>query len=129
MDVGSDGLPLSAAFVMCLSWIPDSSRLVVCTSEHGRTPRLDNSPGGGRDHWSRAYSSILAGGGVHRGCVVGASDRQAGEVTDRPISPKDLLATMYHLLGIDHKRLTFRFQGRDFRLTDIHGEVVKGVLA
>jgi uncharacterized protein (DUF1501 family) len=101
--------------------------LVVCTSEHGRTPRLDSSPGGGRDHWSRVYSSVLAGGGTARGRVVGASDRQAGEVADRPISPKDLLATMYHLLGIDHHTLLHDRLGRPLPLVD--GQVVGEALA
>lgn len=75
--------------------------LVVCTTEHGRTPKLENSPGGGRGHWAQAYSTILAGGGVARGKVVGRTDAIAGSVLDTPISPKDLLATMYHLLGHD----------------------------
>jgi hypothetical protein len=83
--------------------------LVVCFSEHGRTPRLANVPGGGRDHWSRAYSAIFAGGGTARGRIVGATDRSAGDVKDRPVSPKDLLATMYHLLGVDpHARIADR---------------------
>jgi len=75
--------------------------LVVCISEHGRTPKLSNAKGGGRDHWSRAYSAILAGGGVGRGNVVGRTDRIAGEVENTPVSPKDILATTFHLLGID----------------------------
>jgi hypothetical protein len=76
--------------------------LVVCMSEHGRTPRLlEGREGGGRDHWSQAYSAIFAGGGIARGKVVGRSDAQGGEVADNPISPKDILATMYHLLGVD----------------------------
>ncbi len=76
--------------------------LVVCISEHGRTPKIaSNVRGGGRDHWSQAYSAIFSGGGIARGRVVGATDRWAGEVKDRPVSPKDLLATMYHLLGVD----------------------------
>lgn len=75
--------------------------LVVCTTEHGRTPKLDNVKGGGRGHWARAYSSLLAGGGVARGKVVGRTDSVAGTVLEAPMSPKDLLATMYHLLGID----------------------------
>jgi hypothetical protein len=76
--------------------------LVVCISEHGRTPRLDSKyQGGGRGHWSNVYSAIMAGGGFARGKVVGQSDRQGGEVADNPFSPKDILATMYHLLGID----------------------------
>jgi hypothetical protein len=78
--------------------------LVVVTSEHGRGPRLTNSPksrGGGRGHWSQVYSSLLAGGGIARGRVVGKSDRLGGAVADTPLSPKDILATMYYLLGID----------------------------
>lgn len=75
--------------------------LVLCLSEHGRTPTLSTAQGGGRDHWSRCYSAVLAGGGIGRGRVVGKSDKVAGEPVDRPVSPKDLLATAYHLLGID----------------------------
>ncbi len=77
--------------------------LVVCLSEHGRTPKIANVAGGGRDHWSRAYSALFAGGGISRGRVVGSTDEVAGDVKDRPVSPKDLLATIYHLLGIDHR--------------------------
>jgi hypothetical protein len=75
--------------------------LVLCLSEHGRTPRLNKSTGGGRDHWSAAYSTVLAGGGMARGKVVGKTDRIAGQVADTPVSPKDVLATAFHLLGID----------------------------
>src|SRR6266568_3892450 len=74
---------------------------VVCISEHGRTPQLSNVAGAGRDHWSRAYSAIFAGGGFARGKVVGKTDRIAGDVVETPVSPKDILATVYHLLGID----------------------------
>lgn len=74
--------------------------LVVCISEHGRTPELDSKADGvGRHHWSRAYSAIFAGGGFARGRIVGKTDRTAGDVVDTPISPKDVLATVYHLLG------------------------------
>ena len=72
---------------------------VVCISEHGRTPQLSSQNGGGRDHWSRAYSAIFAGGGFARGRVVGKTDKIAGDVVDVPVSPKDILATIYHLLG------------------------------
>jgi len=76
--------------------------LVLCISEHGRTPKIKtNIPGGGRDHWSRVYSILAAGGGIARGKVVGASDSSAGDVKNTPISAKDLLATAYHALGID----------------------------
>jgi hypothetical protein len=75
--------------------------LVLCVSEHGRTPQISSTQGGGRDHWSRAYSAVMAGGGIARGKVVGKTDKIAGDVAERPVSPKDLLATTYHLLGID----------------------------
>jgi hypothetical protein len=86
--------------------------LIVCTTEHGRTPKLENVPGGGRGHWAQAYSTLLVGGGVARGKVVGRTDRIAGAVLDTPISPKDILATMYHLLGIDPETLILDRLGR-----------------
>ena len=74
--------------------------LVLCTSEHGRTPQIDSKPpGAARHHWSRAYSSVFAGGGMARGRVVGQTDSIGGDVKDTPISPKDMQATAYHLLG------------------------------
>jgi len=76
--------------------------LVLWMSEHGRTPKIDSKPkGAGRHHWSRAYSVVLAGGGSPRGAVVGATDKLGGDVRDTPISPKDILATAFHLLGIE----------------------------
>ena len=101
--------------------------LVVCTSEHGRTPKITTGQGGGRDHWSRVYSSLVAGGGTKRGHVVGASDKHGGDVAERPISPKDLLSTMYHLLGIDHETIIHDTLGRPLPLVD--GQVIHEVLA
>jgi hypothetical protein len=75
--------------------------LVIWMSEHGRTPQINSKPGGGREHWSQAYSVALAGGGTARGRVVGETTRDGGEVKDNPVSPKDILATAFHLLGID----------------------------
>lgn len=76
--------------------------LVLCLSEHGRTPRLNpRAKGGGRDHWSRAYCQVYAGGGMGKGNLVGATDALASDVRETPISPKDVLATTFHLLGID----------------------------
>lgn len=75
--------------------------LVLVLSEHGRTPKLNSSKGGGRDHWSQAYTVLMAGGGISRGKVLGKTDRIGGTVVDRPVSPKDLLATAYYLLGFD----------------------------
>jgi len=102
--------------------------LVVCTSEHGRTPKISAAGvGAGRDHWSRAYTSLIAGAGVKRGCVVGQTDRTGGDVADRPISPKDLLATMYHLLGIDHRQTIPDRTGRPLPL--VEGDVIHEALA
>ena len=76
--------------------------LVCCVSEHGRTPKIDSGPqGGGRHHWSRVYSAAFSGGGIARGRVVGRSDESGGDVASCPVSPKDILATSFHLLGID----------------------------
>jgi uncharacterized protein (DUF1501 family) len=101
--------------------------LVVCTSEHGRTPKINSQKGGGRDHWSRVYSALMAGGGIARGKVVGASDKHGSDVADRPISPKDMLATMYHLLGIDHHLLIHDHLNRPLPL--VEGQVIPEVLA
>ncbi|MCS6852268.1 MAG: DUF1501 domain-containing protein [Gemmataceae bacterium] len=102
--------------------------LVWCMSEHGRTPKLKNVRGGGRDHWSRAYSLLAAGGGIARGRVVGRSDKHADSVADRPVSPKDILATTYHLLGIDPQATILDRLGRPMPLVP-EGEVVAEMLA
>jgi uncharacterized protein (DUF1501 family) len=86
--------------------------LVVLLSEHGRTPKLTLRNGGGRDHWSRCYSVVMAGGGIARGKVVGQSDKIASDPAERPVSPKDILATIYHLLGIDPRTMLADVQGR-----------------
>ncbi|MEI7698770.1 MAG: DUF1501 domain-containing protein [Planctomycetia bacterium] len=92
--------------------------LVICTSEHGRTPQIDSGPiGGARHHWSRAYSSAFAGGGIARGHVVGATDAIGGEVTSTPISPKDMQATAYTLLGYDEETTIPDPQGRPLRIS------------
>jgi hypothetical protein len=101
--------------------------LVVCTSEHGRTPKITPGQGGGRDHWSRVYSTMLAGGGTKRGAIIGASDKHGGDVAERPISPKDLLATMYYLLGIDHEMIVHDALGRPLPLVD--GKIIHEAIA
>jgi Protein of unknown function (DUF1501) len=102
--------------------------LVVLLSEHGRTPKLTLKNGGGRDHWSRCYSVVMAGGGVARGRVVGQSDKIASDPAERPVSPKDILATIYHLLGIDPRTMLTDVQGRPMPLIP-DGEVIPEVLA
>jgi hypothetical protein len=89
--------------------------LVMWMSEHGRTPRIDSQPpGAARHHWSRAYSCAFAGGGVARGRVVGSTDRHGGDVRETPVSPKDILATAYHLLGIDPHTTVHDALGRPY---------------
>ena len=104
--------------------------LVVWCSEFGRTPFGQGDPNNpkGRDHFGRAYSWWLAGGGVKPGTVYGATDEFGWNITENPIHVHDMQATMLHLCGIDHERLTFRYQGRQYRLTDVHGKVAKGIL-
>jgi uncharacterized protein (DUF1501 family) len=74
---------------------------IAVISEHGRTPVVRNVSGGGRDHWSRAYSAVFAGASFAKGRVVGRTDRIAGDVAENPFSPKDVVATLFHVLGID----------------------------
>jgi hypothetical protein len=106
--------------------------LVVWTTEFGRTPnRDDTAPEGatGRGHQATAFSSWLAGGGARPGFVYGATDDFGKDVVENEVHVHDFHATILHLLGLDHTRLTFRHAGRDFRLTDVHGRVVEEVVA
>ncbi len=102
--------------------------LVVVLSEHGRTPKITPGKGGGRDHWSQAYSAVFAGGGVARGRVVGKTDKIGGTVVDRPVSPKDVLATVYHLLGYDPESTLTDRLGRPQALVP-GGQVIGDILA
>jgi uncharacterized protein (DUF1501 family) len=107
--------------------------LVLCTGEFGRTPfREGRTSGGGvlgRDHYPDCYSVWMAGGGVKPGYVYGESDDLGFKAVRDQVHIHDLQATILHLLGFDHTKLTYRFQGRDFRLTDVHGHVVKSILS
>jgi hypothetical protein len=107
--------------------------LVLWLSEFGRTPLGENRAGykavTGRDHHPFAFSLWAAGGGIKGGQVIGKTDELGWNVVEDPIHVNDLHATMLHLFGLDHKKLTYRFQGRDFRLTDVAGKVVKKLLA
>jgi hypothetical protein len=106
--------------------------LIVWGGEFGRTVY---SQGGitkdnyGRDHHPRCFTILMAGAGVKAGTVYGETDDYCYNIMKDPVHVHDLNATILHLMGVDHPRLTYRYQGRDFRLTDIHGELVRGVLA
>jgi uncharacterized protein (DUF1501 family) len=100
--------------------------LVIWGGEFGRTPMAQSD---GRDHHIKGFSIWLAGGGIRGGLSHGATDELGYHAVDDVVSVHDLHATMLYLLGIDHTRLTFKFLGRDFRLTDVHGQVVKTILA
>ncbi len=104
--------------------------LVVWGGEFGRTPMVQAATGGdGRDHHPNAFTMWLAGGGVKPGLVLGRTDELGFNVVEDKVDVHDLHATMMHLLGFDHTKLTYKFQGRDFRLTDVHGEVARKMLA
>lgn len=106
--------------------------LVVCGGEFGRTAYTQGkltADNYGRDHHPRCFTVWLAGGGIKPGIVIGKTDDFAYNIAEDPIHVHDLQATILHCLGIDHERLTHRFQGRDFRLTDVHGNVVDRLLA
>ena len=83
----------------------------------------------GRDHHPRCFTVWLAGGGIRAGTTFGATDDYSYNIAENPVSVHDLHATLLHLLGIDHRKLTFKFQGRHYRLTDVHGKIVEGILA
>jgi hypothetical protein len=109
--------------------------LVILGGEFGRTPYAEirendkDQPKPGRDHHHTAFSMLLAGGGVRGGLAYGATDEMGMNVVENPVHVHDFHATILHLLGIDHERLTYRYAGRDFRLTDVHGRVVKEIIA
>ncbi len=102
--------------------------LVIWGGEFGRTPMVQGGGDDGRDHHPNVFSMWLAGGGVKPGLTLGSSDDLGFNAAEDPIHVHDLHATLLHLLGFDHTRLTYRFQGRDFRLTDVHGQVVSKLL-
>ena len=106
------------------------STLVVWTSEFGRTPHSQGQGAtAGRDHHARGFTTWLAGGGIKGGLVHGATDELGYTAVEDPVHVHDLHATILHLLGIDHEKLTYRHSSRNYRLTDVHGNVIKGILA
>ena len=108
------------------------STLVIWGGEFGRTPMNEERDGSkflGRDHHPRAFSIWMAGGGIKGGITLGQTDEFGYNVVEDPVHVHDLHATILHLLGLDHTKLTYQFQGREFRLTDVHGKVVEKLLA
>ncbi|MDQ3622420.1 MAG: DUF1501 domain-containing protein [Verrucomicrobiota bacterium] len=105
--------------------------LVIWGGEFGRTPYAENKDKAkaGRDHHHTGFSMLLAGGGVKGGLAFGATDELGMKAVEDPVHVHDLHATILHLLGLDHEKLTYRYAGRDFRLTDVHGRVVREILA
>ena len=104
--------------------------VVLWAGEMGRTPHTPKvTPTCGRDHHVNGYSLFLAGGGFKPGFAFGATDEFGNAVVENPLTIHDIHATILHQLGLDHERLTFRFGGRDVSLTDVHGRVVKELLA
>jgi len=102
--------------------------LVIWGGEFGRTPMVQGG-NDGRDHHPNSFSMWMAGGGLKSGLAYGQTDELGFDVAENPVHVHDLHATILHLLGFDHKQLTYRFQGRDYRLTDVHGELVHDILA
>jgi hypothetical protein len=119
----------SAALVMDLKerGLLDDT-LVIWGGEFGRTPMVQGG-NDGRDHHNRCFSMWFAGGGFKKGYVHGQTDDFGFNVVNDPVHVHDLNATMLHLLGFDHLKLTHRFQGRDYRLTDVHGNVINALLS
>ena len=107
---------------------PREAALLVWTTEFGRTPFNNTADAKGREHHPWAFSSWLAGAGVKPGIVYGSTDEHGHRVDQNGVDVHDFHATILHLMGWDHERLTFRHSGRDYRLTDVHGRVVHGVL-
>jgi uncharacterized protein (DUF1501 family) len=104
--------------------------LVIWSGEFGRTPYAQPAKKGkpGRDHHHTGFSTLLAGGGIRGGLMYGKTDELGMNAVEKPVHVHDLHATILYLLGLDHERLTYRYSGRDFRLTDVHGHVVRGIV-
>jgi len=102
--------------------------LAICT-EFGRTPWSDGGNGKGRNHYAKAFTCLLAGAGVKGGITYGETDEYGARIVANPCHVHDYHATILHLMGIDHQRLTYRYAGRDFRLTDVAGNLLNGILA
>jgi hypothetical protein len=106
----------------------DSTLVAICT-EFGRTPWTDSTGTQGRNHYAKAFTALLAGAGVKGGCAYGRTDELGINIVENPVHVHDYHATILHLMGIDHTRLVYRYAGRDFRLTDVDGNVIKAILS
>lgn len=106
-----------------------SETVVAICTEFGRTPWSDGAGAKGRNHWAKAFTCLLVGGGVKGGVAFGQTDELGASIVADPVHVHDYHATILHLLGLDHERLTYRYAGRDFRLTDVHGRLVNEILA
>ena len=119
---------------MAATWLKDlkargllDDTLVLWGGEFGRTPSSQGAKG--RDHNNRGFSVWMAGGGVKGGMAYGATDEIGYAAVDKKMHVHDLHATMLHLMGLDHEKLTYRYAGRDFRLTDVEGTIVRDIIA
>ena len=130
-----NGIELKASEIdrACMALITDLKQrgmleetLIVWAGEFGRTPMSQG--GSGRDHHNHGFSIWMAGGGIKPGVVYGNTDELGYEAVENPVAVHDMHATMLYLLGVDHLKLTVKFQGRDFRLTDVHGKILKPIL-
>jgi hypothetical protein len=130
-----NGIELKASEIdrACMALITDLKQrgmleetLIVWAGEFGRTPMSQG--GSGRDHHNHGFSIWMAGGGIKPGVVYGNTDELGYEAVENPVAVHDMHATMLYLLGVDHLKLTVKFQGRDFRLTDVHGKILRPIL-
>ena len=109
--------------------------LIVIGAEFGRTPMLQGLSNNraannvGRDHHKESYSMVLAGGGIRGGVSYGSTDELGYQAVESPVHIHDINATILHQLGLNHEQLTFKYQGCQFRLTDVHGEIIHGILS
>jgi hypothetical protein len=105
----------------------DQTLVAICT-EFGRTPWSDSGNGKGRNHYAKAFSSLLCGAGVRGGTTYGQTDEYGANIIANPCHVHDYHATILHLMGLDHTQLIYRYAGRDFRLTDVSGDVLHPIL-
>ena len=126
-DAGKSDQPVAALIDDLKSRGLFDETLIIWSGEFGRTPTAQGAKG--RNHHATGFTTWMAGGGVKGGMKYGATDELGIKAVENRVSVHDLHATILHLLGMDHERLTYRYSGRDFRLTDVHGEVIHDIIA